>query len=183
MKQHLKFGITGGIVGILLLGGSLSVLSVPPFHTKTPSTLSLLDAKPTVQVQKLPVSAQVTIGGQIIKLEVARTAEEQSTGLMNRTDLAKNRGMLFVFSPPRPVRFWMKNTLIPLDMIFMSNGVVKYIGQQILPCAGDPCQSYGPEPKTEVDGVIELRGGRAAELHLKVGDRLTIRNYSAKTLK
>lgn len=116
-------------------------------------------------------------------LEVARTPEEQSIGLMNRTDLATNRGMLFVFSPPRPVSFWMKNTLIPLDMVFLSNGVVKYIGTKILPCAGDPCPSYGPEPKTDIDSVIELPGGRAAELQLKIGDRLKIRNYSAKRLK
>jgi uncharacterized protein len=134
------------------------------------------DFKPAPQGQKLPVSAQVTIGGQILQLEVARTSEEQSTGLMYRTDLAPNRGMLFVFSPPRPVSFWMKHTLIPLDMVFVSNGVVKYIGAKIPPCAGDPCPSYGPEPKTDIDGVIELRSGRAAELRLKVGDRLKIRN-------
>jgi uncharacterized protein len=183
VKQHLKFGITCGLVSILLLGCALSVDSAPPIQTKNPPALSIPALKPAPQVQKLPITAQVTIGGQIIKLEVARTSKEQSTGLMNRTDLADNRGMLFVFSPPRSVSFWMKNTLIPLDMIFMSNGVVKYIGEQILPCAGDPCPGYGPEPKTEIDGVIELRGGRAAELNLKVGDRLKIRNYSAKRLK
>jgi uncharacterized protein len=134
-------------------------------------------------VQKLPVTAQVQINGQMILLEVARTPEEQSTGLMNRTELAANRGMLFVFSPPRPVSFWMKNTLIPLDMVFVSNGVVKYVGTQILPCTADPCPSYGPEPKIDIDGVIELRGGRAAELRLKIGDRLNISKYSAKRLK
>jgi uncharacterized protein len=183
IQQQLKFGITCAIVGILLLGCAQSARSAPPVQTQDASPPSSSDPTPTPQGQKLPVSAQVTIGGQTILLEVARTADEQSTGLMNRRDLAANRGMLFVFSPPRPVRFWMKNTLIPLDMIFMSNGVVKYIGAQIPPCEGDPCSTYGPEPKTDIDGVIELRSGRAKELHLKVGDRLKIRNYSAKTLK
>jgi uncharacterized protein len=167
---------------MLLLGYSLPARSVPPIQTKNPSQ-SEPNAKPAPQGQKLPISAQVTIGGQIISLEVARTPEEQSKGLMYRSELANNRGMLFVFAPARPVSFWMKNTLIPLDMVFMSNGVVKYIGSQILPCEGDPCASYGPEPKTDIDNVIELRGGRAAELQLKVGDRLKIRNYSAKKLK
>jgi uncharacterized protein len=65
----------------------------------------------------------------------------------------------------------------------VSNGVVKHIGAQILPCKQDPCPGYGPEPNTNIDGVIELRGGRAAELRLRVGDRLKIVNDSAKRLK
>jgi uncharacterized protein len=110
----------------------------------------------------------MTINGQNILLEVARTSEEQSMGLMYRTELAANRGMLFVFSPPRAVSFWMKNTLIPLDMVFVSNGVVKYIGANIPPCKVSDCPGYGPEPKIPIDSVIELRGGRAAELRLKL---------------
>ncbi len=103
-------------------------------------------------------------------------------GLMYRTSLAKDRGMLFVFDTPSPVRFWMKNTLIPLDMIFMSNGVVKYIGAKIPPCQADPCPSYGPEQKIAIDSVIELPSGRAAELKLKVGDRLKVRQLQPKGL-
>lgn len=182
-QQHLKFGITCGIVGILLLSCAQLVQSKPPLPPENRSIQTILDLKPTAQVQKLPITAQITINGRVILLEVARTPEQQSIGLMNRQDLAADRGMLFVFSPPRPVSFWMKNTIISLDMVFVSNGVVKYIGQQIRPCGGDPCPSYGPEPKTDIDGVIELRGGRAAELRLKVGDRLKISNYSAKRLK
>ncbi len=104
-------------------------------------------------------------------------------GLMYRPNLAADRGMLFVFSPARPVGFWMKNTLMPLDMVFMSNGVVRYISKQVPPCTADPCPSYGPDSKIAIDGVIELRSGRATELRLKVGDRIEIRNYSAKRLK
>ncbi len=148
-----------------------------------PTIQSIPSLKPTPQVQKLPVSSQVNINGKTILLEVARTSEEQSTGLMNRTELARDRGMLFIFAPPRPVSFWMKNTLIPLDMVFVSNGVVKYIGAQIQPCKQDPCPSYGPESKVDIDGVIELASGRAAELRLKVGDRLKVVKYSAKRLK
>ncbi len=104
-------------------------------------------------------------------------------GLMYRTSLAANRGMLFVFSPARPVSFWMKNTLIPLDMVFVSNGVVKYIGANIPPCQVAPCPGYGPQSQMPIDNVIELPGGRAAQLKIKVGDRLTIDPYSAKMLK
>ncbi len=182
--KYLKSGTVAGIVGILaIVGCSLPANSVPPVPPQHRSAQSSVDPTLTPQGQKLPVSAQVKIGGQTILLEVARTPDEQSTGLMYRTQLAADRGMLFVFSPPRPVGFWMKNTLIPLDMVFVSNGVVKYISKQVPPCKADPCPSYGPESTMAIDGVIELRSGRATELRLKVGDRIEIRSYSAKRLK
>ena len=183
IQQQLKFVITCGIVSILFLGCSLPVRSTPPSSAPTAPTRSAADLQPTARGQKLPLSAQVTINGQNILLEVARTQQEQSTGLMYRTQLAANRGMLFVFSPPRPVSFWMKNTLIPLDMVFVSNGVVKYISPKVPPCKTTSCPGYGPDTQIAIDSVIELSSGRAAELRLKVGDRLKINNYSAKMLK
>ena len=77
----------------------------------------------------------------------------------------------------------MKNTLIPLDMVFVSNGVVKYISPKVPPCKTTSCPGYGPDTQIAIDSVIELSSGRAAELRLKVGDRLKIDNYSAKMLK
>ena len=59
--------------------------------------------------QVLPITAQAQISGQIINLEVAKTPKEQAMGLMYRTELADDRGMLFSFDPPRKVNFWMKN--------------------------------------------------------------------------
>jgi uncharacterized protein len=183
VKQYFKFGITFGIAGILLFGYSSPILSVPPVRSNNPSAQSTVEPKTAPQGQKLPLTAQFSVKGQTILLEVARTPEEQSMGLMYRTELAANRGMLFSFSPPRAARFWMKNTLIPLDMLFVSNGVVKYIGANIPPCKQATCPDYGPNSPIAVDSVIELRGGRAAELGIKVGDRLKITNYSAKRLK
>jgi uncharacterized protein len=183
IQQQLKFGITWGIIGILFLGCSAPVRSIPSSVPPSVTTRSSADLQPTARGQKLPLSAQITINGQNILLEVARTAQEQSTGLMYRTQLAANRGMLFVFSPPRPVSFWMKNTLIPLDMVFLSNGVVKHISAKVPPCKTSTCPAYGPDPKIAIDSVIELPSGRAAELRLKVGDRLKVDNYSAKMLK
>jgi uncharacterized protein len=183
IQQQVKFGITFGIIGLLLLSYAPLVISAPPFQTKDASTRSIADLQPTPVGQKLPVSAQVKINGRTILLEVARTPQQQEIGLMYRTELAADRGMLFVFLPPRPVNFWMKNTLIPLDMIFVSNGVVKYIGENIPPCKIANCPGYGPEATTAIDSVIELRGGSAVQLKMKVGDRVKIDNYSAKRLK
>ncbi|MGL5064591.1 MAG: DUF192 domain-containing protein, partial [Microcoleus sp.] len=122
--------------------------------------------------QMLPVTAKASMADRQIELEVAKTPEQQAMGLMYRTSLPDNRGMLFEFQPPRPVSFWMKNCKISLDMIFLKDGIVKAIQAEAPPCTAEPCPTYGPN--TPVDAVIELRGGRAAELGLKTGDRIQV---------
>jgi hypothetical protein len=91
---------------------------------------------------------------------------------MYRTSLADNRGMLFVFAAPQPTKFWMKNTLIPLDMIFLRKGQVVAIEAAVPPCKSVTCPTYGTD--TPIDRVIELRGGTTAQINLKVGDRVKI---------
>ncbi len=120
--------------------------------------------------QLLPVSANTIVGDRPLGLEVAKTPEEQAIGLMFRTELPEDRGMLFPIAPARNVRFWMKNVSIELDMVFLREGVVQAIIPNVPPCLSDTCPNYGPD--VPVDGVIELKGGRAAQLGLKVGDRI-----------
>lgn len=122
--------------------------------------------------QQLPVTARAVLGGETIALEVARSPREQQIGLMFREELAGDRGMLFPFDPPRVARFWMKNVSIALDMLFLRDGKVVYIAAEVPPCERDPCPSYGPDRR--VDRVLELRGGRAAELGVEVGDRVEV---------
>nr|WP_155706505.1 DUF192 domain-containing protein [Gloeocapsopsis dulcis] len=129
-------------------------------------------AQQSVNAAQIPIAAVMTIAGRKISLEVARTPREQAIGLMYRDTIADDRGMLFVFEPARPVGFWMKNVRFPLDMIFLENGQVKAIAPAVPPCKTEPCPTYGPE--TPINQVIELRGGRAAELGIRVGDRLDI---------
>jgi len=121
----------------------------------------------------LPVTAEAMIKGERIQLEVALTPQQQEIGLMFRTELAADHGMLFLFTIARPVEFWMRNTLIPLDMVFMLNGEVKAIAANAQPCVTETCALY--ESGAPVNQVIELPGGRASELGLRVGDRVTIR--------
>ncbi|MEG3926723.1 DUF192 domain-containing protein [Microcoleus sp. T3B2] len=120
--------------------------------------------------QLLAISVNTIIADRAIGLEVAQTPQEQATGLMFRTELPDDRGMLFPIEPARNVRFWMKNVLIELDMVFLREGVVQAIIPNVPPCLSETCPNYGPD--VPVDGVIELRGGRAAQLGLKVGDRI-----------
>ena len=122
--------------------------------------------------QQLPIEARAIVGDQTILLEVAKTPEQQEIGLMFRTELPSDRGMLFPFGQTRMARFWMKNTLIPLDMVFLREGRVVAIEVNVPPCRKDPCPSYGPS--LWVDAVLELPAGRSAQLGLKVGDRLAI---------
>lgn len=127
--------------------------------------------------QRLPISAKAQFAsGEVVQLEVTRTPAEQSLGLMYRQNLPDDRGMLFSFSPARPVSFWMKNVVIPLDMVFLRDGVVRAIATNVPPCKQDPCPTYGPEGT--IDQVIELRGGRARELGIKVGQQVKIEFFS-----
>ncbi len=122
--------------------------------------------------QRLPVTAQVKLGTMTIDLEVAQTPDQQSLGLMYRRQLADDRGMLFPFSPSRFTRFWMKNVSLNLDMVFFLKGRIVYIAHDVPPCNAEPCPTYGTNGP--VDGVIELRGGRAAALGIKVGDPVVV---------
>jgi uncharacterized membrane protein (UPF0127 family) len=123
--------------------------------------------------QYLPVSATTQLNGVEIELEVAETPEQQAQGLMYRTELGDKRGMLFAFSPPRPVGFWMKNTLIPLDIIYLKNQIVTTIHHNVPPCEIKQCPTY--VSKGDVDQVIELAAGRAQTLGIKIGDRINVR--------
>ena len=174
------------MLGVLLLGCSKPVHSwapIPALEQSQGQPNEQLNSSPLASPaqmslgQTMPISAKAIIAGQEILLEVARTPSEQAMGLMYRKSLPANRGMLFPFNPPQPVYFWMKNTLIPLDMVFLRNGVVQNIAANVPPCTSDPCPTYGPG--TTVDQVIELQGGRTAELGLKKGDRVTIQKLAA----
>jgi uncharacterized protein len=131
---------------------------------------------PPVQTlgQNLPITAKIVVQKKIIALEVASTPREQMIGLMSRRSMPIDQGMLFEFSQPQPAQFWMKNTLIPLDMLFLNKGTIKNIQANVPPCKADPCPSYGPKSDVLIDQVIELNAGRAATLGLKVGDKLLV---------
>lgn len=123
--------------------------------------------------QLLPVTATAEIKGLMFELEVARTPQEQSLGLMFRSDLPDNRGMLFPFETARRTSFWMKDVPVALDMVFIRNGEVIAIAPSVPPCPDLPCPSYGPGSEI-VDSVLELRSGRAAEIGLQAGDSVII---------
>jgi len=105
-------------------------------------------------------------------VEIARTLEEQNYGLMNRSTLAPDRGMIFPYDPPQAVAFWMKNTFIPLDIIFIGpGGKILNIAANATPLSLEPLPSAGP-----VEAVLEIPGGRAAQLGIEAGDHVQWRH-------
>lgn len=101
-------------------------------------------------------------------VEVAATSAEQARGLMFRTDLADNAGMIFPFPEPRIASFWMKNTVIPLDIVFVrADGSIESIADNTVPYSTTPVASGAP-----VVAVLELRGGLTAELGINAGDKV-----------
>ncbi|MEH2372066.1 DUF192 domain-containing protein [Nostoc sp.] len=161
-----RLSLLSMLLSILLMGCSIPTTAKPPTPTSASQT-------PAPKGQTLPITGKAIVpNGTTIQLEVAQTPEQQEMGLMYRPALPDNRGMLFGFPSAQPVSFWMKNTPMPLDMVFLHKGVVKYIQAAAPPCVNDPCPTYGPN--TPIDKVIELRSGRAAELKLKVGDIVKI---------
>jgi len=92
-------------------------------------------------------------------VELARTPAEQEQGLMYRESMEEKNGMLFVFSKSDIYNFWMKNTLIPLDMIWIDDQfkVVKIMTAQ--PCVSDPCMVYNPEKLATY--ILEINAGMA----------------------
>lgn len=108
------------------------------------------------------VPLTITMGDAVhrFSVEVARSPEEQARGLMFRAELAADRGMVFPFDTPRFASFWMKDTLIPLDMIFVrADGTIDRIAENTVPHSLQPVASGG-----EVGAVLELAGGTAARL-------------------
>jgi uncharacterized membrane protein (UPF0127 family) len=101
-------------------------------------------------------------------VEVARTSEQQQRGLMYRPTLAPDAGMIFPFDDPRPASFWMKNTMIPLDMLFVrSDGTIASIAVNTVPYSLDPVSEGEP-----VAAVLEIAGGRSVELGIEAGDQV-----------
>lgn len=153
----------------MMLMGCFAI-DTPITQTNSGAVVQEIPAEPLGQM--LPVTAKANIGQAVIELEVALTPQQQATGLMYRTSLPDNRGMLFPFEEARYAQFWMKNVAMNLDMIFLRQGVIEAIYPNVPPCLAEPCPTYGPQ--TLVDQVIELKGGRATELGLKKGDRISI---------
>ena len=123
---------------------------------------------PVSGLRVVPLKVTSVGKAHTFKVEVAATPQEQAKGLMFRTELGPDEGMIFPTDPPRRAAFWMRNTVIPLDIIFIgTDHKVLNIAANAVPYDETPLPSTGVAA-----GVLELAGGRAAELGIKPGDKV-----------
>ena len=122
---------------------------------------------------KQKLAPEVCYKEHCFSVELVKTESQREKGLMYRTELDKDRGMLFIFDEVGIYPFWMKNTLIPLDIIWISSdNKVVFINQNTQPCKSLICPSVLPTAKAKY--VLEINAGVSQEIGLKVGDQLKI---------
>jgi uncharacterized membrane protein (UPF0127 family) len=133
------------------------------------SAPSAIEDAPRHAVSGLPVvPLTVTHAGKshVFQVEVARSEAEQEKGLMFRTSMGADEGMIFPMDPPRNASFWMRNTVIPLDIIYIgADHRILNVAANAVPYSETPLFSEG-----RAAGVLELNGGRAAQLGIGKGD-------------
>lgn len=131
--------------------------------------LAALMGEPVFALNLTPI----TVGSATFQVEMARTPEERQQGLMFRRELPRDRGMLFVQSPG-PALFWMKNTYIPLDLLYFdAGGTLLQIQADTPPCTTPNCRIY-PSDTDTVRYILEINAGEAARRGIQVGDRLRL---------
>jgi uncharacterized membrane protein (UPF0127 family) len=160
----------------LIFGPVFAALVLAGCSPNTADGAAASSGAPVAEGQRHPVSGlpviplTVTHEGKrhAFRVEVARTSQEQAKGLMFRTAMGADEGMIFPMRPPRDASFWMKNTVIPLDIIFIgTDRRILNIAANAVPYSEAPLPSAGL-----TSAVLELNGGRAAELGLAPGDKV-----------
>jgi len=151
---------------VLGLAAALAACSPQPAPS-APAPQATALGVPQSGLREVPLTITSTNGVHRFTVEIARTPEQQQHGMMFRTSMAPDRGMLFPYDEPREVAFWMKNTLIPLDIIFIR------FDRTIARITTAVPRSEALVPSGEpVVAVLEIPGGRAAELGISEGDRV-----------
>lgn len=155
--------------GVPALGMVAALVGLSLYHRYSAPVMSFPHA--TIQIQHADGSAPLAY-----TVEVATTPQQQAYGLMFRQSLAPNTGMLFVWDNDQVIRMWMKNTYIPLDMLFVRHdGIIEKITTHAVPF--DLTTLSSDEP---VRGVIEIGGDEAVRQHIKTGDKVLFPAFSGR---
>jgi uncharacterized protein len=146
----------------------LKVVAFVLLFASAPLSTALAQGNPPLPTIQLSIQTATGLTHNFT-VELAATLEQQAYGLMFRRELAADRGMLFPFGEARYASFWMKNTLIPLDMLFLdAEGRIAFIHRRARPHSLEPISSPVP-----VVAVLEIPGGEADRQDIRVGDRVT----------
>jgi uncharacterized membrane protein (UPF0127 family) len=137
--------------------------------------IALLIATPLLAGDSAPIrfGKVITERGAELAVEIAATPEQRERGYMFRERMGPEDGMLFLFEEEGIYPFWMKNTKIPLDIIWIGgDGVVVFVAARVPPCTADPCPDVRPLGRAR--SVLELAAGRASDLGLRPGAALQL---------
>lgn len=120
--------------------------------------------------------ARLEIGDKVFKVEIADTQAKRSKGLSDRESMPEDQGMLFIFEKADKYPFWMKGLKFPLDFIWIKGDTVSDILPNVPPPEGGQMDESLPiyQPRVEVDKVLEINGGTAEKLGLKIGDKIKL---------
>lgn len=123
----------------------------------------------------LPKTKTVQVNQKVFTVDVVTSQKDQEKGLSGRNNLASDHGMLFVFNPPTRVSFWMKDMHFPLDLIFITNGKIVNIFQNVpFPKPNTPDTSLPVyTPDSAIDHVLEINAGSAKKYNIKIDDSVS----------
>ncbi len=153
-----------------VVAAALALLApLSPMAAPAQAAGSLAAGKPQTGLKVVPLTIETSTGKRhVYKVEVAATSAQQAHGMMHRTGMAPMTGMIFPMDPPRPAAFWMENTLIPLDLLFIgADGRIRNIISNAVPKSRAQLPSAG-----SVAAVLELAGGEADRIGARPGDRV-----------
>lgn len=157
-KNWLTAGLMCAVAAVMVAAAAFFYLQVP---SAADSRAMILPVDPT------PLVVAAKNGDRSFSIEVADTEAEREAGLMYREEMADDHGMLFVFEIPQQVNFWMQNTPMPLDLIFVGqDGRIRAIKR------GEPQSEAIISPGVPVRFVLELKAGTAARQGIEYGDLL-----------
>jgi hypothetical protein len=143
-----------------------SLVCIAPLTSAGPAAAQAA-GRPNQGLATTVLTVKTATGLHRYTVEIAATPEQQQTGMMYRRSMPRDRGMLFPVSPPRTASFWMRNTWLPLDLVFIAPG-----GRVLNVGTGTPLSESFIESAGPVAAVLEINAGEAVRIGLKPGDRV-----------
>lgn len=163
MKQTIRFGLLACLA--LIAGCSPQKAGAGTPAAQESATLAI---HPVSGLAIIPVTVTSAGKAHVFRSELARTSPEQAKGLMFRTQIGDGEGMIFLRNPPDYAAFWMRNTVIPLDIVFIGlDHKIMNIAANAVPYDETPLPAAGLTL-----AVFEINGGLAAKLGIKPGDKV-----------
>ena len=171
VRTPLLIVVLCGIIAVSTLAGCVTTQTGTPTNTNSVTTAASGSSATTAL--KAPTTYRVTVGSTIVYAEAADTPAKREMGLMNRTYLNQDAGMLFIFPTPQQQSFWMKNMRIPLDIVFITaDNHVLEIYASVPPCTSDPCTLY--TSSAPIKYALEVNSGFCARNGILSGDPVVI---------